>query len=125
MSASRLTGGVLLLVLVALLAAVPARADEEEAPLNPSVLGGLEFRELGPALTSGRISDIAVHPDDPYTFWVAYASGGLFGSGLGLGYPTPWVPVAHSDFVFAAIAEERSISAAACSRARRLRMTKK
>ena len=37
---------------------------------------------------------------------LAYASGGLFGSGLGLGYPTPWVPVAHSDFVFAAIAEE-------------------
>ena len=37
---------------------------------------------------------------------LAYASGGLFGSGLGLGFPTPWVPVAHSDFVFAAIGEE-------------------
>jgi cell division protein FtsW (lipid II flippase) len=37
---------------------------------------------------------------------LAYASGGFFGSGLGLGFPTPWVPVAHSDFVFAAIAEE-------------------
>jgi cell division protein FtsW (lipid II flippase) len=37
---------------------------------------------------------------------IAYASGGLFGSGLGLGFPTPWVPVAHSDFVFAAVAEE-------------------
>jgi len=37
---------------------------------------------------------------------LAYASGGLLGSGLGLGYPTPWVPVAHSDFVFAAVAEE-------------------
>jgi cell division protein FtsW (lipid II flippase) len=37
---------------------------------------------------------------------LAYASGGLFGAGLGLGFPTPWVPVAYSDFVFAAIAEE-------------------
>jgi cell division protein FtsW (lipid II flippase) len=37
---------------------------------------------------------------------LAYASGGLFGSGLGLGFPTPWVPVAHSDFIFAAVAEE-------------------
>ena len=26
----------------------------------------------------GRLVDIAVHPDDPYTFWVAYASGGLW-----------------------------------------------
>jgi cell division protein FtsW (lipid II flippase) len=37
---------------------------------------------------------------------LAYAGGGLFGSGLGLGFPTPWVPVVHSDFVFAAVAEE-------------------
>ena len=37
---------------------------------------------------------------------LAFGSGGLLGSGLGLGFPTPWVPVAHSDFVFAAIAEE-------------------
>jgi cell division protein FtsW (lipid II flippase) len=37
---------------------------------------------------------------------LAFASGGLFGSGVGLGYPTPWIPVAHSDFVFAAIGEE-------------------
>jgi cell division protein FtsW (lipid II flippase) len=37
---------------------------------------------------------------------LAFASGGLFGSGVGLGYPTPWIPVAHTDFVFAAIGEE-------------------
>lgn len=37
---------------------------------------------------------------------LAFASGGLFGSGVGLGYPTPWIPVVHTDFVFAAIGEE-------------------
>jgi cell division protein FtsW (lipid II flippase) len=37
---------------------------------------------------------------------LAFASGGLFGSGVGLGYPTPWIPVAHTDFVYAAIGEE-------------------
>jgi cell division protein FtsW (lipid II flippase) len=37
---------------------------------------------------------------------IAFASGGLFGSGLGLGFPTPWIPVVHSDFVFAAVGEE-------------------
>lgn len=36
---------------------------------------------------------------------LAVASGGLFGAGAGLGSPN-FIPVVHSDFVFAAIAEE-------------------
>lgn len=36
---------------------------------------------------------------------IALAAGGLFGRGPGLGAPT-LVPVAHSDFIFAALAEE-------------------
>ncbi len=36
---------------------------------------------------------------------LAVAAGGVFGEGVGLGSPT-FVPVVHSDFVFAAIAEE-------------------
>lgn len=37
---------------------------------------------------------------------LAFASGGFFGSGVGLGHPTPYIPVVHTDFVFAAIGEE-------------------
>jgi len=37
---------------------------------------------------------------------LAFASGGLLGSGIGQGYPTPYIPVVHTDFVFAAIGEE-------------------
>ena len=36
---------------------------------------------------------------------LAFGAGGLFGTGVGLGSPG-YIPVAHSDFVFAAIAEE-------------------
>lgn len=36
---------------------------------------------------------------------MAFAAGGIFGQGIGQGAPG-YVPVAHSDFVFAAIAEE-------------------
>ena len=36
---------------------------------------------------------------------MAFGAGGIFGSGVGLGSPG-YIPVAHSDFVFAAIAEE-------------------
>jgi cell division protein FtsW (lipid II flippase) len=39
---------------------------------------------------------------------IAVANGGLFGRGLGLGYPGQ-VPVPHSDFIFAAIAEESGL----------------
>lgn len=35
----------------------------------------------------------------------AVASGGLLGQGIGQGFPD-YIPVVHSDFVFAAIAEE-------------------
>src|SRR4051812_600864 len=40
--------------------------------------GGLRFRSIGPALTSGRISDIAVNPRDKKIWYVASASGGLW-----------------------------------------------
>ena len=39
---------------------------------------------------------------------ISIASGGLFGTGLGLGYPK-MVPVRESDFIFAAISEEMGL----------------
>ena len=36
---------------------------------------------------------------------LAFGSGGIFGKGVGLGYPD-YIPVVHSDFVFSALAEE-------------------
>ncbi len=36
---------------------------------------------------------------------MAFGSGGIFGTGAGLGYPN-YIPVVHSDFVFSALAEE-------------------
>jgi cell division protein FtsW (lipid II flippase) len=36
---------------------------------------------------------------------LAFAAGGIFGQGVGQGSPT-YIPVVHSDFVFAALAEE-------------------
>lgn len=39
---------------------------------------GLSFRSIGPALTSGRIADIAVHPNNRSLWYVATASGGVW-----------------------------------------------
>ena len=51
---------------------------EDASPLNSKTLSGLKFRTIGPALTSGRIADLAVSPADPDTWFVAAASGGVW-----------------------------------------------
>ena len=46
--------------------------------LDGSTVGGLNFRLVGPALTSGRIADLAVHPNNQNIWYVAAASGGVW-----------------------------------------------
>lgn len=49
------------------------------APLfESSTLGGLNFRMVGPALTSGRVVDIAVNPKNPDNWFIAAACGGVW-----------------------------------------------
>jgi photosystem II stability/assembly factor-like uncharacterized protein len=49
--------------------------DDQAKELNQKVLSGLKFRSIGPALTSGRIADFAVNPDNHSEYFVAVASG--------------------------------------------------
>ena len=51
---------------------------DQETPLSEVGLSGLKFRSLGPALTSGRISDIAVNPDNFNEYYVATSAGGVW-----------------------------------------------
>lgn len=39
---------------------------------------GLKFRSIGPALMSGRISDIVIHPDNENKWYVSAGSGGVW-----------------------------------------------
>lgn len=39
---------------------------------------GLKFRNIGPAFMSGRIADIAIHPDNNNVWYVAVGSGGVW-----------------------------------------------
>ncbi|PHN01673.1 glycosyl hydrolase [Flavilitoribacter nigricans DSM 23189 = NBRC 102662] len=41
-------------------------------------VSGLQLRSIGPALMGGRLADIAVHPVDRSTWYVAVGSGGLW-----------------------------------------------
>jgi photosystem II stability/assembly factor-like uncharacterized protein len=43
-----------------------------------SPFGKLAFRNIGPTIMSGRVTDIEVNPGNPTEFYVAYASGGVW-----------------------------------------------
>jgi len=65
-------------------------AVKPEDPLSPGNLSGLKFRSIGPALTSGRIADFAVNPQDHSEYYVAVAAGNAWkttNSGI------TWAPV--------------------------------
>ncbi len=53
-------------------------APKVENPLDGIGLGTFKFRSVGPALTSGRIADIAVNPDNTSEFYVGAAAGGVW-----------------------------------------------
>jgi hypothetical protein len=45
--------------------------EEEKAFVSSSLVGGLKFRNIGPAWASGRIADFAVNPANPKEYYVA------------------------------------------------------
>ncbi len=58
--------------------AAAAQDEDESSSLNAGVLAGLKLRCLGPAMTSGRIGDFAVHPEKPWIYYVAVCSGNVW-----------------------------------------------
>ncbi len=46
--------------------------------LSEEVLGVFRWRSIGPAITSGRVADIAVNPSKKSEYYVAAASGGVW-----------------------------------------------
>ncbi|MBM4107768.1 MAG: PDZ domain-containing protein, partial [Phycisphaerae bacterium] len=55
-----------------------AQEPADKAPtLSPEWVKSFQWRSIGPANMGGRMTDMAVYPKDPMTFWVATASAGL------------------------------------------------
>ena len=57
---------------------------------NDPVLKTFHWRSIGPASMAGRIDDIEVAPNDPYTIYVGYATGGIWKS---TNNGTTWAPI--------------------------------
>jgi photosystem II stability/assembly factor-like uncharacterized protein len=47
-------------------------------PYDAGTVSALSFRMVGPALTSGRVADLAVHPTNKDLWYIAAASGGVW-----------------------------------------------
>ncbi len=75
---------ILILVLFTLHTAATAQKKKEQSTTtknekwNSDLFKGLAFRSIGPALTSGRIADFAVNPNNHKEYFVASASGGVW-----------------------------------------------
>ena len=82
------------LVSAAVAVGSPSGAAAQAAPPDPDLVAqaarGLALRGIGPALMGGRIADIAVHPHDPSTWYVAVGSGGVWKT---TNAGTTWTPV--------------------------------
>ena len=59
-----------------------AQAQQEPLKLRElkenSIVKNIPFENIGPTVMSGRAIDVAVNPNNPTEFYVAYASGGLW-----------------------------------------------
>ncbi len=78
------------LTILLLLSVNAAVGGGKTSLMKAETFKGLELRSIGPALMSGRIADIAVHPKDQSTWYVAAGSGNLWKT---TNAGTTWTPI--------------------------------
>ncbi len=68
----------LIFIFFPILSALAEEEKKEDPGLNEATLKGLEWRSIGPALTAGRVADIAIDPNNRNTWYVGVGSGGVW-----------------------------------------------
>jgi len=68
--------------------------EKEDSPMSEGTFKALALRNIGPALTSGRIADIAVHPKNQNVMYIAVGSGGVWKTENA---GTTWTPIFDSE----------------------------
>ena len=68
----------LLLVITGSVSADDTPEAEGNSKMTSGTFSGLRLRSIGPAMTSGRISDLAIDPVKPNTWYIAAGSGNLW-----------------------------------------------
>ena len=63
---------------------------EDKNPYKSSTFNGLKFRSIGPAVTSGRVTDFSVNPNNLHEYYVAVACGNVWKT---INSGTTWEPI--------------------------------
>jgi photosystem II stability/assembly factor-like uncharacterized protein len=77
-------------VLLGLNAGIFSQKKPADSLFRPETFAGLKFRSIGPALMSGRIADIAIHPENSNVWYVAVGSGNVWKT---INSGTTWTPI--------------------------------
>ena len=77
---SRRPLSVLMLFLFLVLVGLPVRAQTAATQLNPNLLSEFKWRLVGPSSPAGRVWQVVGDENDPKTFYVCTAGGGLWKS---------------------------------------------
>ncbi len=77
--------------------ALAQKKDEDKDVMSSGTFKAMEMRSIGPAYMSGRISDIAVDQQNPSTWYVGVASGGVWKTDNN---GTTWAPIFDGQDVY-------------------------
>lgn len=69
----------------------------DSSTINSSIFSAFKFRNIGPAFMSGRIADIAIHPEDENTWYIGVGSGGVWKT---KNAGTTWKPIFDGQSVY-------------------------
>ncbi len=86
-----------LLIILVLTTSITAQKNDSNNLLTETTFSGLKFRNIGPALMSGRISDIAIHPENDNLWYVCAGSGGVWKT---TNAGTTWTPIFDNQKVY-------------------------
>ena len=74
-----------------------AKAPTPDRPLSEKTFKTFKLRNIGPGLMSGRIADIAIHPNNNSVWYVGVGSGGVWKT---VNAGTTWTPVFDKQSVY-------------------------
>ncbi|MEN8224134.1 MAG: glycosyl hydrolase [Bacteroidota bacterium] len=86
-----------MIMLFTLVISAYSQEKEEKSPLSSSTFSGFELRNVGPAMKSGRIADIVIHPEDNSIWYIAVGSGGVWKT---VNAGTTWKPIFDKQKVY-------------------------
>ena len=74
-----------------------SQKKNDTSRLTDNTFAGLTFRSIGPAFMSGRIADVAIHPENNSIWYVAVGSGGVWKT---VNAGTTWKPLFDGQKVY-------------------------